>query len=331
MRKVVKTSAVVVAALAAIVVALFVLRAGHTADSKSQGEPESAAPVARKTPIALGKPVEEVGEPAEDIGAIDLPLAAERAEQLETLKEKWLELFGETAGERGPASRMEERYALAEESAEVLLCSAEVVELIEFLDEKKIYNTVEIAVGQLFDSPQAEKARAALLELPEDLLIYSYSYKEHWSLKAGKGCPADQFAAFHEALACVRCAQEALFGHNRALTRTDTSAAIASTLETLQEGIESRSARSALRDQMGEIPRDADFESIMRLFLHEGGEPHSVGHTDRVVLADHHSKVGMGRCCRGGQLCHGCAGCVQSRSGWTRCRRRDGEGSIGGN
>ena len=59
------------------------------------------------------------------------------------------------------------------------------------------------------------------------------SYKERWSLRAGKGCPDDEFDEFVATLGDPRCAQEALFGYNQKLMSTDPTTATTSTLQAL--------------------------------------------------------------------------------------------------
>lgn len=165
----------------------------------------------------------------------------DRQKELARLKLQWMEL--KPKGNYG----LNEQKALAKESAELLLCSREAVELLFFLKENELWGEgpLKHEISRLFDSPRAAEARQLLTELPETAEITgpgSYkqggeSYRDEWSMAAGKTCPDDEFETFRAALNCKSCAIEALYGHNQRLMASDPQAAFSSSLEAFKSGI----------------------------------------------------------------------------------------------
>ena len=133
-----------------------------------------------------------------------------------------------------------EHAALAKESVELLLCSPELVELIEYLLKQPGMGGIDIAmndqVAQLFRSERAAEARRSLLSLPNTLSRPDFHYRQKWSFDAGQGCPEEEFESFCAALDDPICDQCARHGRNVTLVKTDPKAAIASTVELLEAG-----------------------------------------------------------------------------------------------
>ena len=148
----------------------------------------------------------------------------DRKKELERLKVKWMALAAKKE------HSYEEYTALDEESAKLLLCGKEAVELMEFLERHDFVFAISSTVGNILKSPEAAEARSLLIELPDE----SGRQREDWSIDAGRGCPQEEFEEFHTALKCRRCAQEALFGQNETLMRTDPVAAVQSTVQALE-------------------------------------------------------------------------------------------------
>jgi hypothetical protein len=180
------------------------------------------------------------------------PQREERLRTLNNLKLRWQELGGEN-------DRMPEREALSEESARLLMCSEEALELVEFLKERRYYNKVSLKIEKLFDSPAAAEARSMLAALPDKPAASGTNYREEWSLAAGRGCPEAEFKDFHASLGKGPSAQEALFGFNRKLMATDPETAVISTLSELEKNQRSKTRGASLHALMKQLPPDADF------------------------------------------------------------------------
>lgn len=185
---------------------------------------------------------------------------SDRKSKLLALKRQWLELGEGTID-------TEERQRLSKESAELLLCSNEALQLIEFLDERGYYNTIKLQIGTLFNSPFAAEARGLLTKLLDQPYSNrdSTNYKELWSKEAGKWCPVSEFDTFKAALDSDRCEQEALFGQLQAMASDRPEEAIRLTLQELKTGTKSRSSNISIKELMGNLPSNSDFEKIAEL------------------------------------------------------------------
>jgi RNA polymerase sigma factor (sigma-70 family) len=194
----------------------------------------------------------------------------DRKKELERLKQRWLELKP-----RGNAG-VPEQEALAKESAKILLSGTEAVELLRFLKKNEFWgeSTLEREIAGVFDTSQADEARAMLLEIADtktwvDLRGYKTggdSYRETWSKAAGKSCPDEEFDSFCLALNSSSCAQEALFGRNERLLGTDPVAALASTLESLEADVPSDSRTGSLLHLFEQnLPPGVNFENLEKL------------------------------------------------------------------
>ena len=199
----------------------------------------------------------------------------DRAKQLKRLKLKWLEVGGGN-------QRIPEQEALAKESADLLMCSRETLELLRFLYEQKIEfaaMNLEWAVEALFRSPRAAEARKLLTELPEAAKIardrgYTNGGRDYWSFVAGLTCPPEEFEAFRKALNCESCAQEALYGHNVELAKTNPMAALESSLKAFNSDVPSISGQSAIIELLeAEISAGFDWGAAEDL-LEKGARMH---------------------------------------------------------
>jgi hypothetical protein len=191
----------------------------------------------------------------------------DRGKELERLKQKWLEVGGGN-------DKLPEQNALAKESAEGLMCSPEMLELLKFLKSNKMgyaESMTDFEVKALFGTSRAAEARQRLTELPETAEIAgerSYkeggeTYRDEWSHAAGKTCPEDQFESFRTALNCKSCATEALYGRNETLMASDPQAAFTSSLEALKSRTPSISGRyGVMRLFEGELPAGIDFAKL---------------------------------------------------------------------
>jgi len=181
-------------------------------------------------------------------------------------------LWLETNNSDDPES-VAKKTQLSKESAELLLCSEEAVELIRFLREHKLRNDLLSDVAKVFNSPRAAEARTLLVGLPELVEITGQrSYhggdaacRDFWSKAAGMTCPDGEFETFRGASKCESCAKEALYGRNLALMRKNPEAAFTSTLQAYQHGVPSLSGSEGLKELfMVDAPLDVDFESFER-------------------------------------------------------------------
>jgi hypothetical protein len=191
----------------------------------------------------------------------------DRQEALLTLKAKWMQVGNGN-------DNITAANALALESAELLMCSREMLDLLELLDLHKMeYGIIKTtyAVAELFETARAAEARQLLTTLPETAQLVgerSYqgggkTYRDKWSHAAGKTCPADQFESFRAALNCKSCATEALYGRNETLMASDPEAAFTSSLEALKSRTPSISGRYGVtRLFEGELPAGIDFAKL---------------------------------------------------------------------
>lgn len=185
--------------------------------------------------------------------------------QLIELKKRWLAL-----SELDPslATTYAERDKLSEESARTLLCSEDAIELILFLREKNIDNVVESRVEGLFKSDLAAEARQSLVDLPNKPSADSINYRMQLSREAGEGCPPDEFQAFSAALADPICSQEAYFGQQVALAKTDPTGALKATIAELGKGIRSNTSSDSINHLIRALPPQTDFAEIDGLLPH---------------------------------------------------------------
>ena len=176
--------------------------------------------------------------------------------EMERLKKRWLEL--------GPGNdRLEARDALAIETINALSCSAQMVELIDYLNQQGIatgHSGDFNAMPQSFFTPSnAQRARKALLELSSR--DTPWEVIRGWCEFAGKTCPNDEFEAFSSALASIKpeWAGMATLGRNLELVKVDPETAILSTLRVLKEMPDER---NYLTRQLESLPPSSNFGKI---------------------------------------------------------------------
>lgn len=206
----------------------------------------------------------------------------DRKKELERLKLKWMEVGGGN-------DKIREQDNLAKESAALLMCSREMLDLLKFLTshelgyaERKTRSEVEA----LFGTSRAAEARQLLVELPETAKISgersykegSETYRDNWSKAAGKTCPEDEFESFSAALNCKSCALEALYGRNERLMASDPQAAFTSSLEAFKSGTPSISGRYGItRLFEGELSPRVDFKKLEEQLPPDGPKDESHG------------------------------------------------------
>jgi RNA polymerase sigma factor (sigma-70 family) len=225
----------------------------------------AASPPAAASPLP-GKSMARTEEVSSGTGKRRLPSDPQREERrraLADLKRRWLALGRDNA-------RTADQEALAKESVGLLSCSAETYELSNFMIEHEIHYG-EVVMGHqleaLFRSNKSSDARELLAAVMVPLLPgKQYATLEAWSNLAGKGCPAEEFEAFHASLNNRGCAQEALLGRSLALMETDPDAAVKMALGILQSDVHSRTKQSQLsRLFMADLPPDTDFGKLESL------------------------------------------------------------------
>jgi RNA polymerase sigma factor (sigma-70 family) len=253
----------------ALLAVVAVLIAGTLAFQKAFLSPPDAAGLPLPPTMSTERREREGGSLVERIATTRDPV--DRKMELERLKRDWLE----TNSSDDP-DNVANRSRLAEESARLLLCSEEMVQLLDFLEHHKRLDVMLISaeVEKLFNSSRAAEARELLVALPESVTITRdrahkggrQAYRDFWSKAAGKTCPDGEFEAFCAALNCGSCAKEALYGRNLGLMKVDFEAAFSSSLEAYQSGVPSISGSDVLRDFfMVEERLDVDFGKIERL------------------------------------------------------------------
>lgn len=199
-----------------------------------------------------------------------------RAQQLADLKKRWLRVGEPLFPGSYTTEDLEYRSQLSEESARLLLCSPEAVELLQFLEKEQIYNLVETKIQNLFGGDLAQEARRTLITLPDSFTSDRVNYRDQWSGPAGRGCPPEEFAEFSLALKRPTCVQEAVFGHNIALAQTDPVGAMVLTLAQIEKGAESLTKNSSVRNLIRKLPPGTDFERIDAMLpLREEKDPRS--------------------------------------------------------
>jgi RNA polymerase sigma factor (sigma-70 family) len=193
--------------------------------------------------------------------------SVDRKKELERLKLRWIETGGGN-------DKLPEQDALAKESAELLMCSTEMIELLKFLTSNEFgyaESAIDSEVKALFGTSRAAEARQLLTELPETAEVVGERrykelgkpYRDHWSKAAGRTCPEDQFESFRTALNCKSCAVEALYGRNQMLMGSDPEAAFKSSLDALKSGTPSISGRHGVMELFeGELPVGIDFAKL---------------------------------------------------------------------
>lgn len=238
----------------------------------SSSPTRSASPPAATSPLP-GKSMAR-NEISSDTGKQRLPpdpQTEQRRRALAELKQRWLAIGNDNA-------RTGDQNALAKESVDLLSCSAETYELSNFLIEHEI-RYGEVVMGHqleaLFRSPRGREARELLASIIAPLDPGKQHAKlEEWCLEAGKGCPAEEFEAFHASLKNRGCAQEALLGRNLAVFPEDPEAAVRTALQVLSSEVHSLSKSDHLKRLfMGQVPKNLDYPALEQLLPPDSGNP----------------------------------------------------------
>ena len=250
---------ILVISVLVLAAALFMNRPGQQSADNGNPRPTFAPPADSVPPTDTNKQVGSSSRRPTQTGAQDL-----RGQQLAQLKKRWLGMKDQASGStiEGDLIAHDE---LSKESARLLLCSLEAIQLIQFLETEGIENTVRSKIDKLFDSDYAEEARQTLISLPDEASGDGTNYRQEWAGDAGKGCPPEKFDEFCSALGGVSSVQAALFGHNIALAKTDPIGALTSTVNQISAGLASANMNSSVRNLLKELPPVTDFEQIDKI------------------------------------------------------------------
>lgn len=261
-------------ALAGTAIALLVGGGIYLASQAARPESASMAEVSGVTAPAKYRTRENPSQAAEDSLNLVARAKAERQKKLVDLKQRWLDFHRslEVPGILGSNEANVRHRELCAESYEALLCGSELVELIDFLKKEQIYNSLDLSITKLFDSPRAAEARGMLVGLPDTgtwvsltarLASESEPFRERWSKQAGRTCPDEEFDAFVAALDDPNCAQEAQIGRDLGRATSDPAVAFASLLQVLAKEIPSESRNSCLYHFFDlELPEDTNFAEL---------------------------------------------------------------------
>jgi RNA polymerase sigma factor (sigma-70 family) len=267
------------AAILAAWVAHHVLRPGGEAGQASAAPP----------PTLSDAKMQQSASPSERAGRSrngELPVISPK--DLASLRQRW-DVVGAAHAKDGLVT--DEYRALAKETAEVLLCGEEAIELIRYLEAHGMENAalvLEEGISlHLRSSPAAAEARRSLVGMSSKANTEAYMKLIIWSNAAGEGCPVDEFEAFHASLENESCAQEALFGRNKTLMQTDPEAAIRSALQaSLDPKIHSITWLENIKLLFWvELPDDLDFAKLEQLLPPDrpgGHDPVALGRRDLI-------------------------------------------------
>jgi len=220
---------------------------------------------------AVSSKFKQYGAPAK----VPLPtkdVHSDQAKNLEILKKKWMEYI-----KTNPNSfnLTDEHTALAKESVELLLCTRETIELIEFLERNNVPGQYLIfdALSFLFKSSRGIEARQTLISLPivtldEQLKSQGKkpNYREQWSFFAGQGCSERELIDFCTSLNDESCVQSAIFGRNLANAKIEPEVSISNTLNALKREVFSSQQNGILKKIVDEFPPDVNYAQIEKLF-----------------------------------------------------------------
>lgn len=192
------------------------------------------------------------------------------AEALQILKSRWSSLEENAASAR-------ERDLLARESAETLLSSSELFDLISFLEDKGISTGpqgINSYVIRLFSSSRAADCRDLLISERFPNTAEAIGMLERWSWHGGRHCPASEVEGFTELLRerDERLAEKAVFGHAVARAEEDPLGAVSEVLLEVEKGLDSVSSSVGVVDDVLEvIPDDAQFSDLEEMISGAAG------------------------------------------------------------
>lgn len=151
-----------------------------------------------------------------------------RAAGLEEMKKRWVELEDPPSQER--------LKELAVESARLLFCEEEMLDLLEFLEVQVPHAVfpILIEIKKLFGSDVAGEARESLARLSLERKFADH--RSEWCIEAGKHCPGEAFGPLHERLMEREptMAHLLMLGRNISMMKSDPLKAVESTLEVLE-------------------------------------------------------------------------------------------------
>lgn len=232
----------------------------HRNDGLESSDARQGVENVRVREVRAGSPVFTRNEPRLD----------ERRIQFSRLKREWLKL--------GPGDdHLEERDALQAETIGLLMCSSELYELSQFLEEQGIRigtagGCLHEVSARIFETTKAGQARQVLLstlqsEVPKVVL-------DEWLEGAGRWCPPEEFEEFRNQSAEVsaEAASSVVFGYCRELFRSKPEEAVAMFVESTSSTARSESqssldwTRMAFLLEPNLLPQDTDFEGLIQLF-----------------------------------------------------------------
>lgn len=266
---------------ALVAAAVFVIGGTLIYEVRSRSQ-TSAPPLATLPPVSSQKPQpRDGGSVVEQIAkARDIKPTIDRKKELERLKAMWME-FDEDS-----AIITEEHEKLAIETARVLLCGREALELVVFLKSNRRKGHADVVRGGVsaylatIDDPEARKLLIeAAAENREEMKAQRYdplawksaasernSLLVAWSKAAGRSCSLETLEELRGGLKDEKFGQEALYGYYLERMQTDPEGALRGTLEALKSGVHSPSQGQSICMLFREkLPDDVNFVQLEQL------------------------------------------------------------------
>ena len=189
-----------------------------------------------------------------------------RKHHLERLKDRWLALKSPNDATGIDPVIYEARQALAKESAELLLCSSEAIELLVFLNRNGGGDMLVSAyIKSVLETPKADEALALLAGLPGNLASEASHYPQSWAMHAGLVLPSDKLDGILPKIGNKDVAQEMMIGRNVALSKTDPQAAILSILGIIEDERATANRMDSLKKVMDHLPSGVEYPRILEL------------------------------------------------------------------
>lgn len=217
--------------------------------------------------VALRDPDQKLSSRASDRLLPSDKKAAARVLELARLKKRWREVKDQAKSN----IITPELQALATESAEALLCSNELLRLLEYLDGNDMATFADVIrdrVPVLFDSdlgPEARKLLADLTHRPAYGDTNNMPMLSGWCYRAALSADEEEFEAFRKSLGNQMFIMTASFGWNVQLAKSDPAEAMRSTLNLLASREPSYMQGEALQLLISNIPSETNFAEIEAL------------------------------------------------------------------
>jgi RNA polymerase sigma factor (sigma-70 family) len=264
-------------ALAATAIAALVGTAIHqlTRQAEPAGHesrmPEQASPSRDRQSREDNSVVEQLAKARKEMPPID------RKAELERLKALWME----SDVNKGIITR--EHQKLAKETAGLLSCGREALELVVYLVAHERLIAADVVRDGIADylaskdDPEARKLliemsaenREEMLALRSDPLAWKSAASQHhellaaWCNAAGRSCSPETLEELSGGLKDEKFAQEARIGYNTQLMRTDPEAAVRAMVNALESKIQSPSGLESIKLLFREeLPPDIDFAEL---------------------------------------------------------------------